>query len=243
MIQDKDTGLLDYKKRPISAAGYDVSFSRILVFFLFHINWLKYVYHWWKTLSIYKNWSAIDLCLPWYNYGGINWVKSYVKKHMKVFEYGTGGSTLFYADSVAELVSVEHNKNWYDKIVRRLEKRHNAKVYLQEPEFIDNQARLTEYISKTFSEYQNYSFEKYVRTIERYPDNYFDLVVIDGRCRPMCLSISLKKVKKGGWILFDNSERYHYQNAINSLKCRRKKVFFGFGPFLKSFWNTMIIKP
>jgi hypothetical protein len=233
--------LLDYNNMPISTAGYNLTLKGLFLFFITHLNWIRFIPHWHKTLNKYQNITAIDLCLPWYNYGAINWVKNYIKKEMKVFEYGTGGSTLFYANSAYELISVEHNKSWYDKIVKYTETFKNVKIYLHEPEPI-NDIETCAFISQTFTEYHNYSFEKYVKVIELYPDNYFDLVVIDGRCRPMCLLTSIKKVKKGGWILFDNSERLHYQNAIDSIISITKNTFYGFGPFIKYFWNTTIIK-
>ena len=60
-------------------------------------------------------------------------------------------------------------------------------------------------------------YEDYVKEIENYPDHYFDLVVIDGRARPSCIDHAKNKVKNGGVILLDQSERKHYFASINKL--------------------------
>lgn len=46
--------------------------------------------------------------------------------------------------------------------------------------------------------------------IKKFPDNYFDIVLVDGRSRPSCLFHSLNKVKKGGLLVLDNAEREYY---------------------------------
>jgi hypothetical protein len=52
------------------------------------------------------------------------------------------------------------------------------------------------YISKTVKAYFNLSFEEYVRKIDVYPDESFDLVVVDGRARTACRYHTIKKIKR-----------------------------------------------
>src|SRR5712692_963092 len=54
----------------------------------------------------------IESGLPWFTFGAIDFLQSWVKPHHRVFEYGCGGSTLFFAARAARVVCVEHNKSW-----------------------------------------------------------------------------------------------------------------------------------
>jgi hypothetical protein len=64
--------------------------------------------------------------LPWVTYSFIDFIKTRLGKDFKIFEYGSGNSTLFYAQRVARVVSVEHDEEWYKKIVK--EKAANAEM-------------------------------------------------------------------------------------------------------------------
>lgn len=59
-------------------------------------------------------------------------------------------------------------------------------------------------------DYLNYSFKKYVKSIDEYPDGYFDLILVDGRARPSCILHSIPKLKSGGLLVVDNAERSYY---------------------------------
>ena len=61
--------------------------------------------------------------LPWITFRAIQWLTRYLRPEMKVFEYGAGGSTLFLARRVRELVSVEHDETFHSVVAERLAKR------------------------------------------------------------------------------------------------------------------------
>jgi predicted O-methyltransferase YrrM len=67
------------------------------------------------------------------------------------------------------------------------------------------------------SDYDELSFEAYVKTIDNYPDNYFDLVVVDGRARPACIKHAVPKIKRGGVLILDNSDRDYYLESTRFL--------------------------
>jgi hypothetical protein len=232
--------LKDFNGREISPSGYKLSNGEIIKFFINNPSWLIFLFHWRRTLSRKNDINSFDIETPWYNYGAINWVKKNIKSHMRVFEYGSGGSTLYYAKHVKEIISVEHNEKWFEEVKKRTSRYHNVDIVLQEPDILEKNENCN-FLSYTFKEYQGLNFERYVRIIENYPDDYFDLIVIDGRCRHMCLEFSMKKVKKGGWIIFDNSERLNNYNAIQKYNYLKLVFFYGFGPFLNFFWYTTII--
>src|SRR5258706_9183602 len=50
---------------------------------------------------------------PWIVFDAIDFMKSISLEGKRVFEYGSGGSTLFWLKRGAECVSVEHDEQWY----------------------------------------------------------------------------------------------------------------------------------
>ena len=70
-----------------------------------------------------------------------------------------------------------------------------------------------DYISSD-ENYVGYNFKKYAAAIDEYPDEYFDLVIVDGRARPSCIMHSIPKIKEGGWLVVDNTGRTIYHSAI-----------------------------
>ncbi len=90
--------------------------------------------------------------------------------------------------------------------------------------------------------HKNKSFKKYVEIINNYPNNYFDLIIIDGRARNACMNHALSKVKNNGFILLDNSEREEYVLGANLLKDFCVETFFGPGFYNNYQWESKIYK-
>ena len=231
-----------------NTSGYSLSWLEVLKFLLYNPVWVKYVVDWQLSLKIKrKNASAsiFDRGVPWLTYAAIDWLNTYLQPDMKVFEYGSGGSTMYFAQRVECLVSVEHNKNWFDRVNRILQSNgiSNTKLLLVEPEKkADRTMNNNKYSSFTFPKYREHNFERYVKTINDYPNSFFNLVVVDGRARVACIAESLSKIQNGGYLVLDNSERVHYKEAFDLMSEYPKKDFFGFGPLLNTFWNTTIWK-
>ncbi|MBC7901880.1 MAG: hypothetical protein H7Y27_00595 [Gemmatimonadaceae bacterium] len=147
---------------------------------------------------------------------------------MTVFEYGGGGSTLFFLSKVRRVHTVEHDKEWFESIEGKIKSRYgnNWDGIFVSPELIEttDAQRYSDPTQYTSSDNQfiNFSFKKYAESIDKFPDNYFDLVMVDGRSRPSCLWHGIPKVKPGGLLVLDNSERDYYLqdsqllNAINT---------------------------
>ncbi|MCK9209747.1 MAG: hypothetical protein M0P61_02805 [Ignavibacteriaceae bacterium] len=203
---------------------------------------------WWKSLNPSHN-SLIDAS-PWISFTVIKFLELYLKPNMKVFEYGSGGSTLFFAKRVEKVVSIEHNKLWFEKVNLYLQelKLKNIDYKLFEPEndsefHKKNIADPNDYISDD-KESIGKNYEKYVKSIEQFPDAYFDVVSIDGRARPSCCKHAISKIKRGGYLVFDNVETKYYAEAIALLMPHEWEVdrYYGLFPFLKHFSMTLLAK-
>lgn len=89
---------------------------------------------------------------------------------------------------------------------------------------------------------KNYSFQNYVESIDKYKDEYFDIILVDGIARPSCVKHAINKVKKNGYIILDNAERQNYLEACQMLDNRQypRFDFYGPGPYNLYFWKTCI---
>lgn len=183
---------------------------------------------------------------PWITFEAKEWLESFLNHNMTVFEWGSGGSTIFIAKRVKKLISVEHYRDYYQLVAQSLKKNNisNCEYLLKEPEPTARQSNFMD--SKGYAsglpEYKNMSFENYVKSIESFPDENFDLVFIDGRARPSCIFHALSKVHPGGFLMLDNSEREEYQMAKDLLVDWVQKDFFGPGPYNTTFWQTTVWK-
>lgn len=207
-------------------------------------NFLKYYFPWRNSL-LKNHWDGpIQDGMPWITFSAIDFLNKQLSKTDNVFEYGTGGSTIFFSQRVNTVVSVEHDPEWFQVVLTKLGKINqnnvNATCIQGEVLTVDNQPDNRDYQS-CYSEITKTFFHDYVNSINKYPDNYFDLVVIDGRARPSCIKQAQSKVKPGKYLLLDNSERNHYQLAINHLlKAWTRITFEGPTPYLKWFTQTSI---
>ncbi|HYF21606.1 MAG TPA: hypothetical protein VEA40_27340, partial [Ramlibacter sp.] len=63
---------------------------------------------------------------PWMAFPAIRHLEALLDKSSKVFEYGAGGSSMFFASRVGELVSVEHDAGWFAKTHRAMKRARRA---------------------------------------------------------------------------------------------------------------------
>jgi len=155
---------------------------------------------------------------PWLNYRAIRWLDSYLKPGMRVFEYGSGGSTVFFAQRVKQIFSVEHSLQWYQVVAETLKelKMSNVIYVLKESEHVEREGDCSDphfYASGFENKFDRMSFAEYVKAIDNYPDGFFDLVLIDGRARTSCIKHALSKIKNNGIIVLDDSNRERYRVA------------------------------
>jgi hypothetical protein len=181
--------------------------------------------------------SALADVVPMMPFGAIAWLRSYLRPEMAVFEYGSGGSTLFFASRVGRLVSVEHDAEWYRRIQERLAAFPSpSRTYvLRRPEEGANDE-----FASTDEHYRGMSFESYVTTIDAYPDSGFDLVVVDGRARTACVRRALPKVRQGGFLLLDDSYRAEYSAATALLSGYPRSDFRGLAPYNTDLGQTSV---
>jgi hypothetical protein len=147
--------------------------------------------------------------IPWVTYSFIDFIKEKLKPHHTVFEFGSGNSTYFYAKYAGMVVSVEHDREWYDKIVGT--KPENAEMIFCELVRDGDYCRMPIKLEETF-----------------------DIIIVDGRDRVNCCRQAIKSVSANGVIVLDDSEREFYKEGINFLKKNgfKELSFSGISPGL-----------
>jgi predicted O-methyltransferase YrrM len=199
----------------------------------------------WKA-SLGNDRSPLKDEMPWLTFSAIDFLDKILTSDSKVFEYGAGGSTLFFAKIVDRVVSVEHDVEWF-KITEKTIESHGYKNWtghLVESKYDEtlceaDSADPNLYASSDVN-FKCSSFQDYVLTIDNYQDEYFDLVIVDGRSRPSCVKRAMSKVKQKGYLLLDNAERESYSLAYKLLDNNEweKHSFSGPVPYNYCFSET-----
>lgn len=159
------------------------------------------------------------------------WLQNYISPQMRVFEYGSGSSTLYFGNNVQLIVSIEHSPNKFYKLENHVKKvRYNFVYKLIQP-VEDPTPFPYSHISygTTNANYLCHNFKNYVNYINEYLDNFFDVIFINGMSRASSIVASTWKIKKNGIIALNNSGRYVYQDAIHQFLDKHTAHHFGKG--------------
>ena len=162
------------------------------------------------------------------NYKAIKYLESRITANSNIFEYCSGGSSQYWLKKHNKLVSVEHSKDFYSAISPTLDEILDYK--LVEPEIHNGFIKedYSSYLSCQSKSYKGYSFEKYVKSIDSYDNEFFDTIFINGRARVSCVFHSISKLKPGGMLVLSNSDGKYYKNVINYLLAKwDEKIFRG----------------
>lgn len=133
--------------------------------------------------------------VPWFTYPAIEALKNWDLSDKRVFEYGSGYSTLFWASRAREVVSVEHNRTWYEKIATLAPS--NVRLILAP-------------IDKKEDYHPSPELREQFRAYAEAIDGRFQIIVIDGyaksRVRYQCAQAALPHLDARGLLILDNSD-------------------------------------
>ncbi len=204
----------------------------------------------WNLFRFYRAWRAsltadaspVKDMSPWMTFAAIEYLDKFLDENKTVYEYGCGGSSLFFARRSKKVISVEHDPIWAKTVEEEMKKAgyENWEHRVVEPTRFSGKCG-SGYLSKAKAA-EDMSFEGYAKAIDAYPDRSFDVVVIDGRARVGCAKHALSKVAAGGCFVLDNSERDWYAPIHQLVKNEgwRSHDFVGPGPYNRYFWATTI---
>jgi tRNA A58 N-methylase Trm61 len=148
---------------------------------------------WFRSFSTMSSVDRNGSPIPWLSYPFIEFISGRLNKEMNIFEFGSGNSTFFYSDRVKHVTTIEHNKEWFEKISS--EKTGNVEL-LYVPLDIDG---------------------KYCRSAANRNEKY-DVIIVDAEDRVNCVFNSLGSLTDSGVMILDDSERDEYKEAIEFMK-------------------------
>ena len=148
--------------------------------------------------------------IPWYTYPAIEYISQFDYSRKKVFEYGTGYSSMYWAKRALKVISIEDKPEWFDKFAKEFSAPNWQMRYCDEK-------------------------QGYEDTVFADGDKY-DVIIIDGKRRAECAACAVKVLKKGGMIILDDSDRINtsleYAGAVKNLREANllQVDFYGFCP-------------
>jgi hypothetical protein len=161
--------------------------------------------------------DAAANAIPWYSYPAIEYLKQLDFTNRDVFEFGSGQSTLFWAQRARRVVSVEDDEAWYGIVSAKLPP--NCEMILEK------------------------DIAVYPTHLARYPDG-FDVIVVDGasrgRTRNKCARAAIEHLRPGGLIILDNSDWLPMSAQLLRESGLIEVDMAGFGPLLDHTQTTSL---
>ncbi|MGH9890447.1 MAG: class I SAM-dependent methyltransferase [bacterium] len=158
--------------------------------------------------------------MPWLTYPAIVALSRSLTGTESVFEFGSGGSTLWFAERVGHVVSIEGDKDWHDNL---------------QPRLPDNATLVHHH----FSDVEGYLGQLAKATHER---GAFDVVLVDGGAdRSRACELAAEALKPSGLIILDNSDVEGHAPGVAQLhddSAFRRIDFHGPGPVAHYVWCT-----
>jgi hypothetical protein len=148
---------------------------------------------WLKSVQCKKPLNSYDLPIPWMNYPVIAFLEERLEGDLEMFEFGSGYSTLYFAERVKSICSVEYDEQWFN-LFKTKELSENVNIL-----FCDQDV--------------NDFYCKSIKDCEK----LFDIVLVDGRDRVNCIKESLDVLTERGVVLLDDSHRLKYSEGFEFL--------------------------
>ena len=172
----------------------------------------------WLRDNVLARRSPIEMARPWISYAAADWLAGHLRPAMRVFEYGSGGSTLFFSARVARVVSVEDDPAWRELVMARLAELGRSNAEIRHRAF-------------DFKQPRDFASSEYVAAIR--DGAPWDVIVVDGQDwtfheRPVCFAAAEECVAGGGVIVVDDSWRY--PQLRTSARTDRVRIFESVGP-------------
>lgn len=167
---------------------------------------------WFRSLfAIYDFDDLVSLDLPWWTFDSITMIDKYLQANAaaRVFEFGSGASTVWLSKRAGEVHSVEHDVDWLAMVRSKLSEVGNVHLHGIEVTGIASD----DAIRSAKDGWTDFDFRPYVQALADVGGE-FDLIIIDGRARSHCMDAARGYLSPTGIILFDNSHRSRYRQSI-----------------------------
>jgi len=146
---------------------------------------LGFDYGYLRSAATMRSVDAAGKPLPWITYPAIDYLRQLDLTDKIVFEYGCGGSTIFWSGVAKSVYSVEDNEAFCREVWPALPPNCQLSLEIYPDDYIHALAKHAPY----------------------------DIIVIDGHSRVRCSEVAPRYLKPGGFIILDNSDWFHEASA------------------------------
>ena len=130
---------------------------------------------------------------PWICQDAIQILDNWLKPTDIGLEWGTGRSTIWLASKVTHIISVEHDPNWAETVMKKLHD--HGLTNCVDYNFLPDGTEQTGNCS-------------YVNVVQNIEPNSLDFCLVDGVCRDHCAIACIEKLKYGAILIIDNINKY-----------------------------------
>jgi predicted O-methyltransferase YrrM len=168
-------------------------------YWLSHPSALRHRLHYWI-------WEKLNPGRPWLCPGTVRFLSTHLDQSMKALEFGSGRSTMWFAERVGHLTSVEHDKAWYARVKTDLiaNKVANVDYHLVPLDHEQAEPERAAYAPAP----------RYVCVADAFANQSLDLVLVDGHYRNHCIKRSIPKLRPGGYLIVDDANMWRSVQAV-----------------------------
>jgi hypothetical protein len=161
---------------------------------------------WFRSIEENKSINSEGDEIAWLPYTLLRFLNERLDRNRTVLEFGAGASSMYFSKRVEKVVSVEDDRNWYNRVLA------------------NKPSNLTLILAETKDLYINVRYEKLS----------FDLVLVDGQFREECLFKSIEYLSPEGVILLDDTNAFEFGRLIPQMVERGFKYlkFNDFAPII-----------
>jgi hypothetical protein len=150
-------------------------------------------------------------------------------KKVKIFEWGSGFSTMYYADYLQrrnadfEWHSIDNNESWHERIKSMIKKKgllEFVRLYVEEfPPFWEKSGWDWKHTPPACGIFGPRSEgEKSYIDFPKSLGKKFDIIIIDARFRRHCLKTAKEALASGGVVIMHDAQKTHYHQGLDDFQ-------------------------
>lgn len=146
--------------------------------------------------------------LPWLTKEAIHLLNQLIKPTDVLLEFGSGRSTIWFAQKCAKVISVEHHAGWHEKVSQQLKEKKLTNV---------------DYRLRAEDDESDPENAEYCRIFNELRPGSIDIALVDGKHRAYTAIKSLPLLKSGGILLIDNVNWFLPSNTHSPASVKTEK--------------------
>lgn len=189
-----------------------------------------------RYVPAWGRWPA-DVEQPWMSFGAIDFLQRTIRPDTRVFEYGSGGSSFFFARRAASVLSVENDLEWQQRVSQLATQRALTNLRCEHHPIDATRSDL-------------YPALSYVKSLQ---PGAHDIIVVDGFCdyqnalhgllRDLTFDHALTCVRRpGGIIVVDDYWRFPAMTDRGRAAGAKVTVFESTGPCRYGVTSTAVFE-